>query len=165
MWLFRKISLLKKVWWPQATILNFLSVETHLQRKYRYYRETWPGSSLATRRAPWRQTISFPPPGIDPGSPASPAGTLPKELSRLPFAGFSEPLLGRAAGGARDPLQYHYCWGPLCIVISWLSVEVPLGRESNPGLPFSNPSRYLLKGYAFKSKNRLYYFSRCGERG
>ncbi len=30
----------------------------------------------------WRQTLSLPPPGIEPGSPASQAGTLPKELSR-----------------------------------------------------------------------------------
>ncbi len=28
------------------------------------------------------QTISLPPPGIEPGSPASQSGTLPKELSR-----------------------------------------------------------------------------------
>ncbi len=30
----------------------------------------------------WRQTLSLPPMGIEPGSPASQAGTLPKELSR-----------------------------------------------------------------------------------
>jgi hypothetical protein len=30
----------------------------------------------------WRQTLSLPPTGIEPGSPASRAGTLPKELSR-----------------------------------------------------------------------------------
>jgi hypothetical protein len=30
---------------------------------------------------PWRQTLSVPPPGIEPGLPASQAGTLPKELS------------------------------------------------------------------------------------
>jgi hypothetical protein len=30
----------------------------------------------------WRQTLSLPPTGIEPGSPASKAGTLPKELSR-----------------------------------------------------------------------------------
>ena len=30
----------------------------------------------------WRQTLSLPPPGIEPGSPASQAGILPKELSR-----------------------------------------------------------------------------------
>jgi hypothetical protein len=30
----------------------------------------------------WRQTLSLPPPGIEPGSPASQVGTLPKELSR-----------------------------------------------------------------------------------
>ncbi len=30
----------------------------------------------------WRQTLSFPPTGIELGSPASQAGTLPKELSR-----------------------------------------------------------------------------------
>ncbi len=30
----------------------------------------------------WRQTLRLPPPGIVPGSPASQAGTLPKELSR-----------------------------------------------------------------------------------
>ncbi len=30
----------------------------------------------------WRQTLRMPPPGIEPGSPASQAGTLPKELSR-----------------------------------------------------------------------------------
>ncbi len=30
----------------------------------------------------WRQTLSQPPTGIEPGSPASQAGTLPKELSR-----------------------------------------------------------------------------------
>ena len=30
----------------------------------------------------WRQTLRLPPPGIKPGSPASQAGTLPKELSR-----------------------------------------------------------------------------------
>jgi hypothetical protein len=30
----------------------------------------------------WRQTLRLPPPGIEPGSPASQAGTLPKELSR-----------------------------------------------------------------------------------
>jgi hypothetical protein len=30
----------------------------------------------------WRQTLSLPPTGIEPGSPASQAGTLPKELSR-----------------------------------------------------------------------------------
>jgi hypothetical protein len=32
---------------------------------------------------PWRQTLSLPPPGIEPGSPVSQAGTLPQELSRL----------------------------------------------------------------------------------
>ena len=31
---------------------------------------------------PWRQTLRLPPPGIEPGSHASSAGTLPKELSR-----------------------------------------------------------------------------------
>jgi hypothetical protein len=31
---------------------------------------------------PWRQTLSLPPPGIEPGLHASQAGTLPKELSR-----------------------------------------------------------------------------------
>jgi hypothetical protein len=31
---------------------------------------------------PWRQTLSLPLPGIETGSPASQAGTLPKELSR-----------------------------------------------------------------------------------
>jgi hypothetical protein len=30
----------------------------------------------------WRQTLRLPPPGIEPGSPASQAGTLPKELQR-----------------------------------------------------------------------------------
>jgi hypothetical protein len=30
----------------------------------------------------WRQTLRLPLPGIQPGSPASQAGTLPKELSR-----------------------------------------------------------------------------------
>ncbi len=30
----------------------------------------------------WRQTLRLPPPRIEPGSPASQAGTLPKELSR-----------------------------------------------------------------------------------
>jgi hypothetical protein len=30
----------------------------------------------------WRQTLRLPPPGIEPGSPASKADTLPKELSR-----------------------------------------------------------------------------------
>ncbi len=30
----------------------------------------------------WRQTLRLPPPGTKPGSPASQAGTLPKELSR-----------------------------------------------------------------------------------
>ena len=30
----------------------------------------------------WRQTLRLPPPGIEPGSHASQAGTLPKELSR-----------------------------------------------------------------------------------
>ena len=30
----------------------------------------------------WRQTLRLPPPGIEPGSPASQTGTLPKELSR-----------------------------------------------------------------------------------
>jgi hypothetical protein len=30
----------------------------------------------------WRQTLRFPSPGIEPGSPASQAGTLPRELSR-----------------------------------------------------------------------------------
>jgi hypothetical protein len=30
----------------------------------------------------WRQTLRLPPPGIEPGSPVSKAGTLPKELSR-----------------------------------------------------------------------------------
>ncbi len=29
----------------------------------------------------WRQTLRLPLPGIEPGSPASQAGTLPKELS------------------------------------------------------------------------------------
>ncbi len=47
-----------------------------------YYRETWTGSTLSSRRAPWRTIIIFPPPGIESGSPASHAGTLPKELSR-----------------------------------------------------------------------------------
>ena len=31
---------------------------------------------------PWRQTLSMPPPGIEPRSHASWAGTLPKELSK-----------------------------------------------------------------------------------
>ncbi len=31
---------------------------------------------------PWRQTLKLPTPGIEPGSHASQAGTLPKELSR-----------------------------------------------------------------------------------
>ncbi len=31
---------------------------------------------------PWTQTLRLPPPGIEPGSHASQAGTLPKELSR-----------------------------------------------------------------------------------
>ncbi len=30
----------------------------------------------------WRQTLRLPPPGIEPGSPASQAGTLPNDLSR-----------------------------------------------------------------------------------
>jgi hypothetical protein len=30
----------------------------------------------------WRQILRLPPPGIEPGSPASQAGTLPNELSR-----------------------------------------------------------------------------------
>jgi hypothetical protein len=30
----------------------------------------------------WRQTLRLPPPGIEPGSPASQAATLPNELSR-----------------------------------------------------------------------------------
>jgi hypothetical protein len=30
----------------------------------------------------WRQILSLPPMGIEPGSPASKPGTLPKELSR-----------------------------------------------------------------------------------
>ncbi len=32
--------------------------------------------------SPWTQTLSLPPPGIEPGSPASQVGTLPKELPR-----------------------------------------------------------------------------------
>jgi hypothetical protein len=34
------------------------------------------------REHPGGQTFSLPPPGIEPGSPTSQAGTLPKELSR-----------------------------------------------------------------------------------
>jgi hypothetical protein len=30
----------------------------------------------------WRQTLRLSPPGFEPGSPASKAGTLPEELSR-----------------------------------------------------------------------------------
>ncbi len=37
---------------------------------------------IMTLDSSWRQTLRLPPPGIEPGSPASQAGTLPKELSR-----------------------------------------------------------------------------------
>jgi hypothetical protein len=37
---------------------------------------------IITLDTSWRQTLSLPPPGIEPGSPASQAGTLPNELSR-----------------------------------------------------------------------------------
>jgi hypothetical protein len=39
---------------------------------------------------PWRQTLSLPPPGNKPGSPASQAGTIPKELSRQLIQGSSD---------------------------------------------------------------------------
>ncbi len=38
--------------------------------------------TLDTAGYSWIQTLSLPPPGIEPGSPASQAGTLPNELSR-----------------------------------------------------------------------------------
>jgi hypothetical protein len=40
----------------------------------------------------WRQTLRLPPPGIEPGSPASQAGTLPKDLSRqlIPMLGIRD---------------------------------------------------------------------------
>ncbi len=38
--------------------------------------------TLRASTSPWTQTLSLPPPGIEPGSPASQVGTLPKELSR-----------------------------------------------------------------------------------
>ncbi len=37
---------------------------------------------IMTLNPSWRQTVRLPPPGIEPGSPASQAGSLPKELSR-----------------------------------------------------------------------------------
>jgi hypothetical protein len=37
---------------------------------------------IMTLNPSWIQTLSLPPPGIEPGSPVSQAGTLPKELSR-----------------------------------------------------------------------------------
>ncbi len=37
---------------------------------------------IMTLEPSWRQTLRLPPPGIEPGSPASQAGTLPNELSR-----------------------------------------------------------------------------------
>ena len=37
---------------------------------------------IMTLNPSWRQTLSLPPPGIEPRSPVSQAGTLPKELSR-----------------------------------------------------------------------------------
>jgi hypothetical protein len=40
---------------------------------------------IMTLNPSWRQTLILPPPGIEPGSPASQAGTLPKELSRQPI--------------------------------------------------------------------------------
>ncbi len=38
--------------------------------------------TLCTSTSPWTQTLNLPPPGIEPESPASQVGTLPKELSR-----------------------------------------------------------------------------------
>jgi hypothetical protein len=35
---------------------------------------------LRTSTSPWTQTLNLPPPGIEPRSPASQVGTLPKEL-------------------------------------------------------------------------------------
>ena len=37
---------------------------------------------IMTLNPSWRQTLRLLPPGIEPGSPASQTGTLPKELSR-----------------------------------------------------------------------------------
>jgi hypothetical protein len=56
----------------------------------------------------------LPPPGIDPGAPASQAGTLPKELSRQLISGYSEPLLG---------------WELEARAIRYIIVEVKVGAE------------------------------------
>ncbi len=42
----------------------------------------WRNRCIMLMDLSWRQTLSLPPPGIEPGSPASQAGTLPQELSR-----------------------------------------------------------------------------------
>ena len=42
----------------------------------------WRNRCIMSLYPSWRQTLRLPPPGIEPGSPASQVGTLPKELSR-----------------------------------------------------------------------------------
>jgi hypothetical protein len=55
--------------------------------------------------SPWRQTLSMPPLEIEPGSPASQAGTLPKELSRQ----LIHWLFGTSdwPGGERPPILFR----------------------------------------------------------
>ncbi len=53
-----------------------LLVHSEILYTYRWWLER------STGTLPWTQTLNLPPPGIEPGSPASQVGTPPKELSR-----------------------------------------------------------------------------------
>jgi hypothetical protein len=68
-----------------------------------YYRETWPGSSLSSRRAP-RQTCRGRGANLRP--PAPQADALPKELSRQFISWLFGTSTWPEAGAAFGPLQY-----------------------------------------------------------
>ena len=70
-----------------------------------YYRETWPGSSLSSRRAPCRTNNGYGR-GANLRTPAPQAATLPKELSRQLISWIFRASTWPSPTTTFGPLQY-----------------------------------------------------------
>ncbi len=121
----------------------------------------------------WRQTLKLPPPGIEPGLPASKAGTLPKELSRqlIPMLRirdvyprsriliFSHPGSWIQNSNKREVLSQEFFYSKLLAAGSQNQLPAPLERNLadawNIVTAQNNRNEVVLLHYD------VYFYSQC----
>ncbi len=142
-----RLRIIANASWAYDFYPNSTNGHADQSRRGHHYRDTWPGSSLSSRRAP-RQTCHGHGANLRP--PASQAAPLPKELSRQLIRWLFGTSTWPGAGGVRDPLQFSF--------LSVCYLNLNLAKATPHRLMRSSPNlKSRKKGLCFPYTRSLIY--------